>query len=193
MEMPAETRAALRRYTARACWPIAAGLALAIVGGGLLRMVGGEGSGGADEQAAGWVGVMGFLLIAFGLVVFFNALRMWVWLRRHPWQPWPSRFRVLPGLGNGSPTLVLTREEDGREFVLSVVGVKWRWKALDDCDRGEVWMAGDPTRGGVVAPPGGTHLLWARRPLLARRRESLRHGVLDEAGGGPPSEPDRVA
>jgi hypothetical protein len=88
-----------------------------------------------------------------GLVVLFNAARMWVWLRRHPWRPWPSRFRVVPGFGNGSPTLVLTREEDGREFVLSVVGVKWRWGALTDCDRGEVWLAGDPARGGVIAPP----------------------------------------
>jgi hypothetical protein len=80
---------------------------------------------------------------------------------------------------------VLTREEDGREFVLSVVSVKWRWAALTDCDHGEVWLAGDPARGGVIAPPGGTHLLWARRPLLSGRRESLRHRVLGEAGSPP--------
>jgi len=68
--------------------------------------------------------------------------------------------------------------------VLGVVSFKWRWRELNACDRAEVWMAGDPARAGVVAPPGGAHLLWARRPLGARRRESLRRATV----GVPPGD-----
>jgi len=62
--------------------------------------------------------------------------------------------------------------------VLGVVSFKWRWRALKDCDRAVVWMAGDPARGGVVAPPGGTYLLWVRHPIGTKRRERLRKAVL---------------
>ena len=96
----------------------------------------------------------------------------------------------MPGYRNGYPTLVIRSSTDaalGEEFVLGVVSCKWRWGVLNACDRGLVWMAGDPSHGGVVAPPGGVHLLWARHLLLARWRESRRRATV-----GAPSRDARL-
>ncbi len=38
-----------------------------------------------------------------------------------------------------------------------------------------LWWAGDPRTGGVIAPPGGEHLLWVRPPAEPTRT-SARHG-----------------
>jgi len=156
------TRVAVRWYAARALGIVLGGLLLSAVVGGL-------------SPAAGSAGI---LISAVGISCLCNAVRIWWFVRHHPWQAWECRFREVPGFANGSPTLVLIRRTDGEEFVLSVVSFKWRWRVLNTCDRAEVWMAGNPARGGVVAPPGGTHLLWVRHPINADRRESLRRATV---------------
>jgi hypothetical protein len=127
-------------------------------------------------------GSVGLILFVVGLICLANMARIWWFLRRHPWRAWQCGFREVPGVGNGSPTLLLTRSSDEEGFVLGVVSFKWRWRALKDCDRAVVWMAGDPARSGVVAPPGGTHLLWVRRPIGIKRRERLRKAILVDGG-----------
>ncbi len=166
------TRVAVHWYAARALGILLGGLVLAAALGAL-------------SPAAGAVGLV---IALIGLSCIGNAVRVWWFVRRHPWQAWDCRFREVPGFANGSPTLVLTRREDGKEFVLGVVSFKWRWGALNRCDRAEVWMAGDPAKGGVVAPPGGTHLLWARHPIDAGRRERLRRATIDDSKEGRPDE-----
>ena len=156
------TRVAARWYAARALGIVLGGLVLSAVAGGVSPQVGG----------------VGIVISIIGMSCLCNAARIWWFLRRHPWLVWECRFREVPGFGNGSPTLVLTHPADEGEFVLSVVSFKWRWRALNPCDRAEVWMAGNPARGGVVAPPGGTHLLWVRHPIRAGKRESLRRATV---------------
>jgi hypothetical protein len=171
-----ETSAGLRRYTVHALGFVVCGLAL-LIGGGAFVPAGGDGGSPAIAVPIG----LGLLGVGFGISTLFNAARMWRHLRRHPWRTWPSRFHEVGGGGtlNGNPTLVLG-SACGDEFVLAIVSTKWRWRRLDACDGGDVWLAGDPRAGGVVARPGGTCLLWARRPRLAERREMLRRQVVGQ-------------
>jgi hypothetical protein len=149
----------------RAAGIVLAGLAFAAAVGGLSPRAGGA----------------GLIISVVGLICVCNAVRIWWLLFRHPWQAWECRFREVPGYANGSPTLVLSQPGDREEFVLGVVSFRWRWRVLNACDRGTVWMAGNPARGGVVAPPGGTHLLWVRHPIFSKRRQSLRRATLQGA------------
>jgi hypothetical protein len=174
------TRVAVRRYGARAVALVAAGIAVGVVSGVLLQHAGHPHRQSGGSIAAALVGGVGFCVAAFGLLGLLNGARMWWVLREHPWEAWPCRFREVPSRApNGYPTLVLRREEGDEEFVLGIVSVVWRWRALQACDQGDVWFAGNPARGGVAALPGGTYLFWARRPRLARWRESLRNRTVD--------------
>jgi hypothetical protein len=175
-----ETRAALRRYTFHALAFALGGFVL-FVTVAALSAAGDSRHGGGSGAAAG---IAGLLLTAagIGLASLFNAARMWLHLRRHSWRAWRCRFReVGGGATNGSPTLVVGGPAGDEEFVLSIVSTKWRWRRLDQCDGHEAWFAGDPGAGGVVAPPGGTCLLWARRPRRARRREMLHRQVVEHS------------
>jgi hypothetical protein len=156
-------------------------MAVAVVGGLLLGRAGYPQHENGESTAAGWLSALGFFIAAFGLLGLVASVRMGWCLRRHPWQAWSCRFREARSLPapNGSPTLVIDAPGGHEQFVLSVVSTVWRWRALEPCDGGEVWLAGDPARGGVVAPPGGTQLLVARRPLSAKRRESLRRHIAE--------------
>jgi hypothetical protein len=100
---------------------------------------------------------------------------MWWWLRKHPWTNWRCRARRVARsrfATRGSAQLLLHRDDDVGH-VLSVISTIWRWRALQACDDRVIWMAGDPDRGGVVAPPGGRHLVWVRRTTPAKVRERL--------------------
>src|SRR6478609_6351637 len=125
------TRVGLYRHAAGAMGIVLGGLVLAAVAGSLSSRAGG----------------VGIVISAVGVLCLCNAARIWWYLRRHPWQAWECGFRVVPGVGNGTPTLVLTGPGDA-VFVLGVVSFKWRWRELNACDRAEVWMAGDPARAG---------------------------------------------
>jgi hypothetical protein len=64
------------------------------------------------------------------------------------------------------------------EHTLTILSTAWRWRELDGCDGKEVWFAGDPRSHGVASTPGGSHLLMARAPRWASRRERLRSQAL---------------
>jgi len=106
----------------------------------------------------------------FGVVLHFQATRMRRALARHPWVACACRFHdrgSFPGAGNESVLVLIDPARDGAQHVLAVVATARRARRLRPCDGAEVWYAGDPTRGGVVSPPGGGHLLWTR-PILLR-------------------------
>jgi hypothetical protein len=127
---------------------------------------------------SGWL-ALGLVAFCFGLLRLLNAARIWWWLRRHPWTTWPCRARLIRRsrfASRGSAQLLLHCDDDAGH-VLSVISTSWRWRALRACDERVIWMAGDPDRGGVVAPPGGGHLVWVRRTTPAKVRERL-HGEL---------------
>jgi hypothetical protein len=153
--------------------------------GALLAAAGEPDEGVAAVMAFGtmlaMIGLLGFGV--FGLAASATMRRA---LGKHPWQRYQCRFREL-GSGltpNGTPVLVL----DG-EHTVTITSTAWRWRALEACDGGEVWFAGDPRSHGVASPPGGSHLLATRAPMWRRRRERLRRMVLEEPapGSGAPT------
>jgi hypothetical protein len=130
----------------------------------------------AGENPSGWLAALGLFAFCFGLLRLLNAARMWWWLRKHPWTAWRCQARLIRRsrfANRGSAQLLLHRGDDAGH-VLSVISTTWRWRALQACDDGVMWMAGDPGRGGVVAPPGGRQLVSVRRTTPAKMRERLR-------------------
>jgi hypothetical protein len=78
-----------------------------------------------------------------------NTLRMKRPLRAHPGVAWQAAYpEIEMGTPNGNPTLYLGEHQDA----LTLVAFNWRWSLVEDIS--SVWLAGDPERGGVVAPPG---------------------------------------
>jgi hypothetical protein len=179
LDVPA-THAALRRHRRRSLAMLLGAIVLFFATGALLGAAGEPDEGVAATLAFGtmlaMVGLLGFG--AFGLAATMTMRRA---LRRHPWRLYGCRFRELhSGLTpNGTPVLIL----DG-EHTVTITSTAWRWRALDACDGGEVWFAGDPRSHGVASPPGGSHLLAARAPRWRRRRERLCRMVLEEPAPG---------
>jgi hypothetical protein len=173
LDAPA-TRDALRRSRRRAFACLGFAVALFFANGALLDATGSPDEGGVATIALIMITAM-LLLLGFGLFALAASLTMRRALRRHPWRRYRCRFRELPSAmtPNGTPVLVLDDE-----LPLTISSMAWRWRALDACDGGEVWFAGDPRRHGVAAPPGGSHLLAARAPRLSGRRERLRREVV---------------
>jgi hypothetical protein len=166
------TRRALAAYAGRAiAWIMAARAAIAVA-----RWVEDPPAG---RDPKGWLAGMGLFALCFGVLWLLNAARLWWWLRRHPWVEWRCTARVVPRSElstRGTPRLLLRRDGDDGH-VVSPICTRWRWPALRECDDGVVWMAGDPERGGVVAPPGGRHLVWVRRTTPAKLRARLHEAL----------------
>jgi hypothetical protein len=164
------TRRALASYSSRA-------IALIVAARGELVVAKWIENPAAREKPSGWLATLGLFAFCYGALWLLNAARMWWWLRRHPWTPWRCRARVIARsrfASKGSAQLLLCRDDDpAAGHVMSVIAAGWRWPALRACDDGLLWMAGDPDRGGVVAPPGGSHLAWVRRTTPAKLRERL--------------------
>lgn len=163
-----ETRRSFQRYRRSAWWWLGSG-AVGAVGCPWTGIL-------ADEAGMGWLGsVMAVLWVIFltaalfGLCLVFNAARMRRRLRRHPWTAYPVGVRpaVLAG-----PVVRLRPSDGGKVFVQSVVSLNFRWHLVQGS--ATLWFCGVPGRGGVLAPPGGAPLLWARRvriPWVRRRLE----------------------
>lgn len=168
LRVPA-TRRALFLYTARAIALIVAARAELVVAKWLEHPP-------AGENPSGWLAALGLLAFCLGVLRLLNAARMWWWLRRHPWTAWQCRARRIARsrfASRGAAQLLLYRDDADAGHVMSVICSIWRWPALRACDNGLLWMAGDPSRGGVVAPPGGSHLVWVRRTTPAKVRERV--------------------
>ncbi|MFJ8073725.1 hypothetical protein ACIQ7Q_07225 [Streptomyces sp. NPDC096176] len=180
------TTEALERYRRRA------GI-LAMAGMGLIAaaiVLGVGGFGGADSVSPGVVGV-GIGLACIGLGALVLSRRMRRTLSAHPWQvctavPVPRSLHAA--------TVVLADPATGDRWPLKVVAVKQRYGLVDPGPAGVLWWAGDPRTGGVLAPPGGDELIWAKpvrgqqaRFRLVREAEAL--GLSDRADGPPPPLP----
>ncbi|WP_030323545.1 hypothetical protein [Streptomyces flavochromogenes] len=80
---------------------------------------------------------------------------------------------------------------------LEVVAMRQRYEPLRPGPDGVMWWCGDPARGGVLAPPGGGALIWAR-PVKHRRarqrivEQAARTGLLERATPVQPQVQDEV-
>lgn len=150
------------------------GVASEVIGNGVALIAGFP-----DDGPVFWFTALliggGLVPLLGGLVALANSLRMWAALAHNAWRVMPMRYGEV-GVGplpNGQPTLLVG---DEAKDVLSLVSFNWRWPVFATLDT--VWFAGNLLRGGVVSPPGGTYLAWARRPRTGWWRRALRRRVL---------------
>jgi len=161
------TRVAFQGYALRCLWMVPSGALWTA----------------ATAWLSPWVASAGFIVALWGLVCVVNSVQIWWYLRRFSWRAQECRYALVPGKGNGHPALVLDPERSEEDAVLEASAFKWRWGRIAACEGATIWVAGDPAKGCVVAPPGGTHLVWARRPFGRRHRKRLRRFVLAQTPG----------
>ncbi|MFD6175174.1 hypothetical protein [Streptomyces coeruleorubidus] len=97
---------------------------------------------------------------------------------------WMACSAVAIPPSQGPPRVVLRHPAEGTLIPLSVRTVATRYHLANPEPRGVLWWAGDPRTGGVIAPPGGKHLVRVRptRSEHVHRRDAeaaVRHGLLD--------------
>ncbi|MEV6165895.1 hypothetical protein AB0L71_29075 [Streptomyces sp. NPDC052052] len=85
--------------------------------------------------------------------------------------PWTAHTSVAQQRGSGGAVVVLGGPEPGELLALAPYTTQWRFSLLNG-PGGVLWWCGDARRGGVLAPPGGTELIWAR-PVRGRRARSI--------------------
>ncbi|MEU1281053.1 hypothetical protein [Streptomyces sp. NPDC005805] len=121
---------------------------------------------------------------AIGLGSLAVARRMAAALGAGPWRACAAR-AVPQGLQAAG--VVLADPVTGELLPLRVVALQQRYPVADPGPAGVLWWCGDARRGGVLAPPGGGSLIWAR-PVRGRR-ERLRYARVAEARGMPVPAP----
>lgn len=169
-----DTHEALRAFRRRSLAMTGIGIASEVLGSTLLVIAGFP-----ENGPVYWLVILliggGVVPLLGGVVALVNSLRMAAALAHHAWQVLPMRYGEV-GVGplpNGQPTLLIG--DEGKD-VLSLVSFNWRWPTFATLDT--IWFAGDLRRGGVVSPPGGTYLAWARHPRTGWWRRALRRRVL---------------
>jgi hypothetical protein len=177
------TAEALERYRRRAAVAATAGTGLIVVA----IVLGVGGFAGTESLAPGAVG-LGLALVCVGLGALVLSRRMRRTLSAYPWRtcaavPVPRSLHAA--------TVVLADPATGERLPLKVVAVKQRYSLVDPGPAGVLWWAGDPLTGGVLAPPGGDELIWAKpvrgpraRLELVQQAEAL--GLSDRAVAPPP-------
>ncbi|MFB7553674.1 hypothetical protein [Streptomyces sp. NPDC056154] len=114
------------------------------------------------------LGGLGGALLVGGAVVRHRARRM---RRVLGAGPWVARTSVALQRGSGGAVVVLGGPGPGELLPLAPSTAQWRFHLLNG-PGGVLWWCGDPRKGGVLAPPGGTELIWAR-PVRGRRARSI--------------------
>ncbi|MFF9509366.1 hypothetical protein ACF1BU_27440 [Streptomyces sp. NPDC014724] len=114
------------------------------------------------------LGGLGVALLVGGAVVRHRARRMRRVLGAGPWVAHTS---VALQRGSGRAVVVLSGPGPSELLPLAPSTVQWRLQLLNG-PGGVLWWCGDPRKGGVLAPPGGTELIWAR-PVRGRRARSI--------------------
>jgi hypothetical protein len=140
-----------------------------------------------DDLAAGAIGlstVMGS--VGFGALVLARRMR-----RVLTTAPWRACAAVAVPRTLHAATVVLTDPVSGDAWPLKVVAVRQRYGLADPGPVGVLWWSGAPGRAGVLAPPGGEHLIWAKpvRGRLTRRRLVRQAESLGLAGRPRPRQP----
>ncbi|MFJ9680137.1 hypothetical protein ACIRP2_19025 [Streptomyces sp. NPDC101194] len=111
---------------------------------------------------------LGGALLLGGAVVMSRARRM---RRVLGAAPWVAHTSVALQRGSSGAVVVLAGPEPGELLPLAPSTAQWRFHLLNG-PGGVLWWCGDPRNGGVLAPPGGTELIWAR-PVRGRRARSI--------------------
>ncbi|MFF8834227.1 hypothetical protein [Streptomyces sp. NPDC015130] len=182
-----ETARALERTRRRAGGLIVAGLATIAVAGGLGLLF-------ADTWPRGavtWPLALGIVSLLGGAATLFGARRMRRTLGADTWSAHPA---VTVG-GKGHATSLVLRGPDGPEmWPLAVVATRQRYELVRPGPDGVLWWCGDPNVGGVLAPPGGGPLIWAKplRGERVRRRIVARaeaQGLLHRSAPRQPQSP----
>ncbi|MFI5744876.1 hypothetical protein ACIBBE_02920 [Streptomyces sp. NPDC051644] len=114
------------------------------------------------------LGGFGGALLLGGAIVRSRARRMRRVLSAGPWVAHTS---VTQQSGTSGAVVVLSGPGPGELLALTPFTTQWRLHLLSS-PAGVLWWCGDPRTGGVLAPPGGTELIWAR-PVRSRRARSV--------------------
>ncbi|MCZ0980209.1 hypothetical protein O1L60_17810 [Streptomyces diastatochromogenes] len=81
---------------------------------------------------------------------------------------WSAHPAVAVGGASYSTTLVLRAPDGAGAWPLTVIATRPRYELLRPGPDGVLWWCGDPRVGGVLTPPGGGPLIWAK-PLRGER------------------------
>ncbi|MFB7212235.1 hypothetical protein [Streptomyces sp. NPDC056255] len=117
------------------------------------------------------LGGLGGALLLGGAVVRHRARRM---RRVLGTRPWTAHSSVALQRGMSGAAVVLGGPSAGELLPLTPHTTQWRFPLLNG-PAGVLWWCGDARTGGVLAPPGGTELIWAR-PVQGRRARTLAAG-----------------
>ncbi|MCX5111045.1 hypothetical protein OOK13_21350 [Streptomyces sp. NBC_00378] len=117
------------------------------------------------------LGGLGGALLIGGATVRHRARRM---LRVLGTRPWTAHSSVALQRGTSGAAVVLGGPAAGELLPLTPHAAQWRFPLLNG-PTGVLWWCGDARTGGVLAPPGGTELIWAR-PVRGRRARTLAAG-----------------
>ncbi|CAM5473710.1 hypothetical protein STANM337S_03229 [Streptomyces tanashiensis] len=193
-----ETAGALDKYRRRAGGLILAGvvtLALAVGFWALLVDT-------VSSRTAAMPFVPGILLLGGGTGMWGLAWRMRRALGAGTWSVHPA---VAIGHGRTATTVVLRSPDRSEAWPLTVIATRQRYELVRPGPDGVLWWCGDPRVGGVLAPPGGGELIWAkpvrgghvRRRVVARAEaEGLMHRATPRQPGnrvpGPVPGPDQA-
>ncbi|MFB6841497.1 hypothetical protein [Streptomyces sp. NPDC056361] len=151
------TRRGLGRYRRQAVRGTGAGAAL--VGLGLVFVLLPVDASWASDVAAG-LGTTGLIVLGIALSALRSAGRMRRALAAGPWSAHPAVAVVRGGMV--PPSIVLGDRAGGRAWPLTMAATKQRYERVLPGPDAVLWWCGDPDRGGVIAPPGGEELIWAR-------------------------------
>jgi hypothetical protein len=159
-----QSRRTVRNYGARAIGIALLCIPLALVGSLFITGHGHTKPGVPDFVSLIPIGAAcGALLL--GALTLLNAARIRWTLRRWPWRTMSSTFEeVATGFApNGQP--VLTLDSPGQHQVLTLNGMKWRWRRFD---QPQLLVAGRPGHGAVVATLDRRCISWAGRSPMTR-------------------------
>ncbi|MFI5758094.1 hypothetical protein [Streptomyces sp. NPDC051569] len=171
------TAEALTRYRGRGRMWSRVGAALA-AGGVVIGIAG-------ADRGLGWPAqLMSYLVSAsaFALVVGAANRQLSGRMRRRlEGGPWRACAAEAVPRGMHAAAVVLRDPDSGALLPLTVLAVQQRFPLVRPGLSGVLWWCGDPRNGGVVSPPGGGELIWAK-PVRGRRGR-LRLVRLAEAKG----------
>ncbi|MFJ2935044.1 hypothetical protein ACIO8G_20020 [Streptomyces sp. NPDC087219] len=172
LELP-ETARALDRYGRRASGVMTGGCVLFVPAAGVALVAPGE----------PWADDLIGALVALGVLVAGAGAGSWALARRMRRVlgsgPWSAHAAVAVRSMRSTEAVVLRSPAGDALWPLEVVAMRQRYEPLRPGPDGVMWWCGDPSRGGVLAPPGGGALIWTR-PVKHRR---ARRRIVEQAAG----------
>ncbi|WP_159041737.1 hypothetical protein [Streptomyces aureus] len=172
LDLPA-TAKALDRYGRRASGVTTGGCVLFVPAAGVALVAPGE----------PWADDLIGALVALGVLVAGAGAGSWALARRMRRVlgsgVWSAHAAVAVRSMRSTEAVVLRAPAGDGLWPLEVVAMRQRYEPLRPGPDGVMWWCGDPSRGGVLAPPGGGALIWTR-PVKHRR---ARRRIMEQAAG----------